>query len=289
VVDQGLSCVSRHRETLCEYCATGHSHQCAFYKEHGITGLPGGLAEYIAVPAVNAVGIESGLDFGEAALTEPLGCVVHCGDAVSRATGARDSLAAEELERRTRAVLVFGAGPAGLLFTQYLRKVARFDGTLIVSDPNATKRALAGDMGADVVDPTKVDLTAVVEEKTKGRRVELVVDASGAGQVFSAIPSVLRKQGTVVLYGHGHGGVDLSVLNSVQFMEPTLVSPVGASGGFETDGRPTTYVRALRLIEEGTVRVAPFITNRYRSLESVAQALTADCYAPSYVKGVVVS
>jgi hypothetical protein len=24
----------------CDYCRTGDSHQCEFYREHGITGLP---------------------------------------------------------------------------------------------------------------------------------------------------------------------------------------------------------------------------------------------------------
>jgi L-iditol 2-dehydrogenase len=90
-----------------------------------------------------------------------------------------------------------------------------------------------------------------------------------------------------VLYGHGHGGVDLSVLNSVQYLEPTLVCPIGASGGFEADGRPSTYARALHLLEAGTVRAAPFITHRYGSLESVPQAMTADYDTPGYVKGVV--
>ena len=41
VIDQGLNCVSAHREPRCEYCLSGDSHQCAFYSEHGITGLPG--------------------------------------------------------------------------------------------------------------------------------------------------------------------------------------------------------------------------------------------------------
>jgi L-iditol 2-dehydrogenase len=114
-----------------------------------------------------------------------------------------------------------------------------------------------------------------------------VVDASGAGQVFTAIPGILRKQGTLLLYGHGHRGADLTTLNSVQFLEPTLVSPVGASGGFEADGRPSAYRKALRLIEEGTIEVAPFITHRYRSLQEVPRAFTADYHDPAYVKGVV--
>jgi len=286
-IDQGLNCMSRHRESLCEYCATGDSHQCEDYGEHGITGLPGGLAEYLVVPAVNAVKIESGLDPAAAALTEPLGCVVHCAEAAARATGARYSLGAAEPERRVRSVLIFGAGPAGLLFTQYLRKVAGFDGPLLVSEPNARKRALAAEFGAEVSDPASDDPVEIVAERTSGRRAEWVIDASGAGRVFPLIPGVLRKQGTVLLYGHGHGGVDLSALNSVQFLEPTLISPIGASGGFGADGRPSTYTRALGLIEAGTVLVEPFITNRYSALESVAQALTADYHEPDYVKGVV--
>ena len=77
VVDQGLNCVSMQRTPLCEYCHTGDSHQCEFYEEHGITGLPGGLADFIVVPAVNAIPIRSELDMAEAALAEPLGCVIH--------------------------------------------------------------------------------------------------------------------------------------------------------------------------------------------------------------------
>ena len=41
VLDQGLNCKSRRRDVLCDYCRTGDSHQCEFYREHGITGLPG--------------------------------------------------------------------------------------------------------------------------------------------------------------------------------------------------------------------------------------------------------
>jgi L-iditol 2-dehydrogenase len=85
VVDQGLNCVSRRRDILCDYCRTGDSHQCEFYREHGITGLPGGLAEFIAVPAVNAVKFSAGWRFPAAALVEPLGCVIHSSNTVAKA------------------------------------------------------------------------------------------------------------------------------------------------------------------------------------------------------------
>jgi len=285
IVDQGRTCVGERRAARCEYCRTGDSHQCEFYAEHGITGLPGGFAEHVVVPAANVVPHGSDLDPAVAALTEPLGCVVHSTAALRR-TPARYTLDGEG-ERRVRTVLVFGAGQAGLLFVQYLRNVVGFDGRLLVSEPSARRRALAERFGAETMDPGAEDLAAVVHERTGGRRAELLIDAAGSAQVFVQIPALLRKQGTVLLYGHGHRGVDIGALNGVQFLEPTLISPAGASGGFEPDGRPTTYATALRLIEEGRVDVGALVTHRYPSLDAVPSAFAGDHRLPDYVKGVV--
>ncbi|MDQ3688111.1 MAG: alcohol dehydrogenase catalytic domain-containing protein, partial [Acidobacteriota bacterium] len=214
VIDQGLNCMSAGRGAPCEYCATGDSHQCEFYREHGITGLPGGLANYLAVPAVNAIRVDSDIDDAEAALTEPLSCIIHSSDTVaSRGAGARYRLNDNERERRVQATLVCGAGPAGLLFVQYLRNVLGYDGLLLVAEPNERKRALAAKFGAETIDPRNVDLTEAVAEKTSGRRVEYLIEASGSGHVFSLIPGLIRKQATVLLYGHGHAGTDLSTIN----------------------------------------------------------------------------
>jgi L-iditol 2-dehydrogenase len=287
VIDQGLNCVSRRREVLCDYCRSGHSHQCEFYREHGITGLPGGLAEFIAVPAVNAVKITTAIEPVAAALVEPLGCIIHSSDAVAK-TRARHAINAAGPESRVRSVLICGAGPAGLLFTQYLRNVLGYEGFLIVSDPNEDKRQLAKRFGANAaIDPSD-DLVEVVREHTGGKGVEYLIEASGSGEVFRVLPGLICKQATVLLYGHGHAGTDLSVLSSILFKEPTLVSSVGASGGFEHDGRPSVYARSLNLIETGKVEVAPLITHRYKSLSDVERALSQEIHSPDYVKGVVV-
>ena len=104
---------------------------------------------------------------------------------------------------------------------------------------------------------------------------------------LQTIPGLVRKQATILLYGHGHAGVDMSVLNNVMFKEPTLVTPVGASGGFSHDGRPSVYVHALDLIERQLIDVASIITHRYMSLDEVQGALENDIYAQYYIKGVV--
>jgi threonine dehydrogenase-like Zn-dependent dehydrogenase len=288
VVDQGLNCVSLRRAARCEYCQSGDSHQCQFYAEHGITGLPGGLAEFIAVPAVNALPIRSQLDMTEAALVEPLGCIIHSADAVARAQ-TRYHLNGGWAKSPVRSVLICGAGPAGLMFVQYLRRVLGYDGLLLLSEPNEEKRKLALHFGADqVIDPGDRDAVEAVQDYTSGKGVDYLIEASGAGQVLAFIPGLIKKQATVLLYGHGHAGVDLSVLNNLMFREPALVTPVGASGGFELDGRPSVYLRALSLIEQKQIDVAPLITHRYTSLEEVPDALLKDIHTPGYVKGVVV-
>jgi hypothetical protein len=66
-----------------------------------------------------------------------------------------------------------------------------------------------------------------------------------------------------------------------------MVTPVGASGGFELDGRPSIYAQALGLIEEHTIEVASIITHRYTSLGAVQGALENDMRTPHYLKGVV--
>jgi L-iditol 2-dehydrogenase len=191
-------------------------------------------------------------------------------------------------ESPVRSVLVVGAGPAGLLFTQYLRNVIGFEGLLIVSEPNAIRREIAAEFGAAVVDPSVDDLVAAVADLTGGEKVHYLVDAAGNGAVFKQMPGLLRNQATLMFYGQGHHGTDLGVLNNIQFLEPSLLAPVGASGSLDPDGRPQTYRTALELLEDGRINVTRFITHRYPRLEDVPAVFAKDRFAPDYVKGLAV-
>ena len=287
VVDQGLNCVSHRRPQLCEHCQSGDSHQCEFFREHGITGLPGGLAEFVTIPSSNAVRIDTQLDVAEAALVEPLGCVIHASNSVAQ-SGARYIIPNIGGRRRVSNIAICGAGPAGLLFVQYLRQVLGFEGSLLVVEPNPVKRGLAETFGADeVLDPNSCDVGEATRERTDGKGVEFLIEASGQGRVFASIPRLICKKATVLVYGHGHAGVDLSAINNVMYKEPTLVTPVGASGGFDPDGRPSIYREALHLIEDGKIKVAPIISHRYTGLDAVQDALSREMHNSGYIKGVV--
>jgi threonine dehydrogenase-like Zn-dependent dehydrogenase len=283
-VDQGYNCRSFGETELCEYCATGNTHQCARYVEHGITGLQGALAEYIAVPAVNAVRIESDLPMDQAAMIEPLACVTHACEKLQE-TKARYTFNGE---RPIRNILICGAGPAGLLFTQTLRNVVGFEGAILLTEPSALRRRLAEGYGATTIDPTATDLVEAVNDLTHGERIHCLIESAGVGQLFPLIPSLIRKQGTIVLYGHGHHGVDLGVLNNIQFIEASFVAPTGASGGFDADGRPSIYRRSLERLSEGSINVSKFITHRFTTLEAVPQGFAKDRFENNYIKGVAV-
>jgi L-iditol 2-dehydrogenase len=281
--DQGRNCHSQQRRPLCAYCASGDSHQCAYYQEHGITGLPGALAEYIAIPAVNCLRLPDGMTAESGALVEPLGCVLHSSSRME-AANARYTLQGAE---RIRNVLIFGSGPAGLLFLQYLRNVRMFDGLVVVADVREKNLELAARFGATAVNASKQNVVETVRELTHGEGIHYLIEACGNAAVFDDIPKLLRKQGTLLIYGAGHKGRDMGLLDFLYFMEPTMVISVGASGGFEPDGRPTTYRRALDYVSSGKVQVTPFVTHRYGALSEIHTAFEVDFERQDYIKGVL--
>jgi len=281
--DQGRNCISQGRERLCAFCASGDSHQCEFYQEHGITGPPGALAELIAMPAVNCIKLPDGMADEEAAMVEPVGCILHASDRAER-SHARFKFEGPE---RIRNVLICGGGPAGLLFLQYLRNVKHFDGTILMSDVRPLNLKLAESFGATPINVKEQNLVECVREYTSGERIHYLIDACGHASILAQIPGLLRKQGTLLLYGHGHKGDDVSLLGPILFLEPALVAAVGASGGFDADGRPSTYRQALELVAAGQMKVAPFVTHRYHSLEEIPAAFGSDFSREDYVKGVL--
>ena len=286
VLDQGINCRSVGREPACDYCSSGSSHLCEHYSEHGITGLPGGFAEYISIPAVNAMKIDDALSFESATLTEPTACILRAIDRFN-ASGARFRFGAKRSADEIRTIVIAGGGPAGQIFLQVLRNEIGFEGDIILSEITELKRAMAERFGATSVgiDPDEV-LNSVLAH-SGGRRAELVIDACGAGGIWNDVPTWIRKQAGILMYGYGRRGASMELLNELQWREPIIVTPAGASGGFDEDGRPSIYRRALRMIEQGTINAETFLTHRYDGLERLQEVLEKDMSGAGYLKGVV--
>src|SRR5438132_653499 len=282
VADQVLNCHSKGRVPVCEYCETGDSHQCAFGEELGITGLPGAFAELASVPETNVVVLPAGMSLMKGAIIEPLACVLHASDRMERSRNRYDFQGRHSIKN----VLVTGAGPSGLLFLQYLRNIKRFRGPIFVADMRASKLALAEKLGGTPVDVRAADLVSEVKKHTNGEMIHYLIEASGAGPVFDVVPLLLRHQATFLFYGAGHTGRDVGCLTPFQVLEINIVTSAGASGGFDADGMPIVYRRAMEYLRDGLIDAESLLSHRYAELRDLQQAFKVDSLSEDFIKGV---
>ncbi|MFB0986161.1 MAG: alcohol dehydrogenase catalytic domain-containing protein [Phycisphaerales bacterium] len=291
VLDQGINCASRGRprESFCEYCSTGFSHHCVNYEEHGITGLPGGFADCIAIPAVNAVRIEGDLPSDLATMVEPLGCVLH--NLRLMTTGnERFSIDADDPRARIKNIAICGLGPSGQIFGKALRNILGFEGTIIVTDPRSSKLQLAAASfdGTPIKIDGSTDVPNAIRGLTDGSGCELLIDACGAPAAWADFAAIIRKQATAVLYGFGRERGGNAGLDCLQWRGARLITSSGASGPIDPDGRSGLYRECLGHLQSGRIDVRELITHRYTDLEQLEGALAVDPTKPDYLKGVLV-
>ncbi len=166
----------------CQYCRRGLDNQCTNYKTIGTT-TDGAFAPYLCAPQNALFKINSDVPRDDAALFEPLSCVV--GSVMRAPIQAGDSVA------------IIGAGPMGLLFAQMYRTLGA--GKIIVADIAPFRLNFAQEMGVDeALNPNEVNLPEAVKELT-GLGADVVVDAVG-NQMDTAI-QLTRRGGQVILFG----------------------------------------------------------------------------------------
>ncbi|OLT06597.1 hypothetical protein BJF90_16140 [Pseudonocardia sp. CNS-004] len=118
----------------CWACRHQESHVCRELELFGIDAA-GGLADHMAVPADRVVPVQPGVPVRRAAWAEPLAVAVH---AVARAQ-----------VRGGESVLVFGAGPIGILVALVARKAGA--ARTVVVEQKASRRKIAADCGFETV------------------------------------------------------------------------------------------------------------------------------------------
>jgi 2-desacetyl-2-hydroxyethyl bacteriochlorophyllide A dehydrogenase len=163
----------------CHFCRSGRANLCEAGGGFG-TSMPGAYAERVSVLATHAYHIPEALTFAEAALIEPLACVVHGFDRLRPRPG--DSY------------LVYGAGTMGLMLAQY----ARFAGarTVALVDINPAKLDRARTFGFEVLGASFKD---VCDAAPIG--FDNVIEATGVVSVAeTAFGSVIRG-GRLLLFG----------------------------------------------------------------------------------------
>jgi len=235
----------------CFFCKRDMPNLCAKLKDSLVNGA---FAEYIRVPEPvvkwNTHPIPDSLSFRDAALTEPLACVVH---------GIEESNI-----RLGDTVVVIGAGPIG----QMLIMLAKKNGasTVIAADLAELRRNIAKKAGADVViDPSKEDSVERVKEETSGLGADVVIEAVGIPQTWEQAVEMTRDAGTTVLFGGAASGTKFEV-DTVRFHYGQLT----IKGVFHL--KPRHVERALKLIIARDVKPDLLISHEM-PLEKINEAL----------------
>ncbi len=224
----GLSC------WRCAFCRAGRDNLCTSYRILGAQ-VNGGMAEFVAVPAVNVVPIPGALSFEQAAAF-PLTAVTawHMLFGLGRLQPAED-------------VLVLGAGSGvGSMAIQMARAAGARVITTVGSDDKMDKaRALGAE---DVIHHGRDNVVERVKAFTGGRGVDLVVEHVGPATFESSLRA-LAKGGRLVTCGATTGPTVTIDLRALYMRQITVMGSIM--------GTRAELLAAAKWIGEG--RVQPVI------------------------------
>lgn len=230
----------------CRRCRAGRHTLCETFRATRID--PGGLAEFIRVPAENArldvLAVPDGMDDLTATLIEPLGCILR---------GQRAAAIGPDTT-----VAVVGAGSMGLLEIMAARALGA---PLVVAvEPREDRAALARGAGALV--PGDVDAARAA---LGGDGADVVVVTTTSAAAIDAGLRLAAPGGVVQLFAPPRPGAPVPVdLGAIWFREVSITSTYSA-GPFDTR-------EALALLASGAVDGASLITHRV-PLDAAGEAL----------------
>ena len=223
----------------CKMCQKGKYNLC-----EDMLWLWGAYAEYIRVPSrtvlVNTQEIPSHVAYEEAAIAEPLACVLHGVEAANIKLG--DTVA------------IIGAGPIGLLHLLAAKKLGAE--RVFISDLLDERLEFAGKLGADeTINAQTEDIVEKVKQLTKGYGADVVIEAVGLPATWEQALKMVCKGGTVLEFGGCPSGTEIKIDT-----ELLHYGEVRVMGVFHAT--PTHFKKALNLISSGTLNVKPLVTRR---------------------------
>lgn len=244
----------------CYFCRSNRANHCQRFAAVGVT-VDGGFAEHVVVPARTLYPVPSELSFEEAALVEPVSCVVYALDRIRMAPGS--------------SALVFGAGPMGQLMQQACRRSGAAAVTCV--DVSASRLRLAAELGASHVVRAGPDLDSSLREITP-LGFDVVVDATGVPDVVERMFAYAKPTAKILLFGVCPRDARVSISPFEVFKNDWEIY-----GSFALR---YTFYPALDLVSSGAVRVTPIISDRI-PLEDLPRLLRGELPGDGRMKVVV--
>jgi L-iditol 2-dehydrogenase len=223
----------------CFFCRNEQENLC-----DDLLFLNGAYAESIVVPArlvqKNLLRMRPSTGFADAALTEPLACVVQGLEEARIRAGQR--------------VLVMGAGPIGLMFVALANHLGC---EVTVAGRGAARLETASRLGAVAAHVQRDSRPGGKEEQMisallAGGPFDVVIEAVGKAETWEAAPLLVRKGGVVNFFGGCPAGTRVSLNTGLMhYSNLTFVSSFHHT--------PRSIRRALEFIERGVIQAGDFV------------------------------
>ena len=243
----GVSCLKEGQKVTiepqvvcgkCYPCRHGKYNLCEELKVMGFQ-TTGTASEYFAVDASKATPIPETMSFDEGAMIEPLAVAVHAVKQMGNIKGLK--------------VAVLGAGPIGNLVAQAAKGMGAL--SVLITDVSDLRLSKASECGIDFCVNTRArDFGEAMVEAFGPDKADVICDCAGNNVTIGQAVRCARKGSTIVLVAvfEGMATVDLAVLNDHELdLKTTMMY------------RHEDYVDAIALAEDGSVRLAPLITEHF--------------------------
>jgi threonine 3-dehydrogenase len=222
---------------VCRNCLAGRRHLCKDTKGVGVN-RDGAFAEYLCLPASNAVHVDPTIPLDVLSCFDPLGNATH--------TALQYDLVGED-------VLITGAGPIGCMAAAIARQAGARK--VVVTDINPDRLALAARMGATrIVDVSRERLADVQKEVGMKEGFDVGLEMSGHPGALNDMIDNMAHGGRIALLGimPGKAAVDWNkvVLNMLK------ISGIYGREMYET------WYKMTALIQSG-LDISPVITHRF--------------------------
>jgi threonine 3-dehydrogenase len=216
----------------------GHFHLDPETKGVGVN-VPGAFAEYLKIPAFNAIHLPDEIDDEIGAILDPLGNAVH--------TALSFDLIGED-------VLITGAGPIGIMAAAVCRHVGARH--VVVTDVNDYRLELCNQV-ADVVtvNVSRQDLRSEMDKLGMREGFDVGLEMSGAPAAFEQMTKQLIMGGKIAMLGIPSGKMPVD-WNAIIFKALTIKGIYGREM-FET------WYKMIAMLQSG-LDVRKVITHRMK-------------------------
>ncbi len=237
---------------ICFYCQRGQENLCAQAMDKMLLGA---YADFLLIPPhivkQNAFRKPDDLSFEEAALLEPLSCVVHAQEVAQ--------------PRPFESVLIVGAGPFGLLHLLALRDRGVREIAIAGRGDDRLKWAAALEPDR-LIDVRSGNPEREVQSLNNGFGPDLVIECTGQLDGWHESLSRVRRGGRVVFFGGCAPGTVLNVdTRRMHYDNLTLLAPFHF--------RPRDVKRAFQILGAREIGAGAVINAR-RSLGELAEVFS---------------